>query len=104
MVELEPGQLVLSTAGRDQGRAFLVLGFEETHHGTFVYVADGKYRKVHRPKRKNIKHLKATKLKEQEISNRLKTGSAVSNAELKKAVAGLLAIYQENSEAGEGGR
>ncbi|NLC77816.1 MAG: RNA-binding protein [Clostridia bacterium] len=103
-MELEPGQLVLSTAGRDQGRAYLVLGLDEALHGTFVYVADGKYRKLDRPKRKNIKHLQATKLKDREISNRLKAGIAVSNAELKKAVAGLLAIYQENSEAGEGGR
>lgn len=103
-MELDPGQLVLSTAGRDKGRPYLVLGLEETTHGIFVYVADGKYRKAHRPKRKNIKHLKATKLKEQEIGSRLKEGKAVSNTELYRAVAGLLAIYQEDSEFGEGGR
>lgn len=95
---LEPGQLVFSIAGRDKGRAYLVMGFDNAAYGTFVYVADGKYRKVQCPKRKNIKHLKATKLKDREIGSQIETGSSLSNVEVRKRLADLLAAYQENAE------
>ncbi|HHW06104.1 MAG TPA: RNA-binding protein [Clostridia bacterium] len=95
--ELEPGQLVISVAGRDRGRAYLVAGYDNAKYGTFVYVVDGKYRPVQRPKRKNIKHLKATQLKAEEIGSRLETGNPVSNVEIRKKLADLLAIYREDS-------
>lgn len=95
---LEPGQLVFSIAGRDKGRAYLVMGIDNATYGTFVYVADGKYRQVQRPKRKNIKHLKATKLKAQEIGSRVEAGASLSNVEVRKKLAELLAICQENTE------
>lgn len=94
----EPGQLVFSIAGRDKGRAYLVMGLDNAVYGTFVYVADGEYRKVQRPKRKNIKHLKATKLKDQDIGSRVEIGASLSNVEVRKRLADLLAIYQENTE------
>lgn len=50
------GQLVTSKAGRDAGRKYVVIGFSDPG---FVLVADGKIRKISRPKRKNLKHLVA---------------------------------------------
>lgn len=95
---LEPGQLVISTAGRDQGKAFIVIGIEQLLHGTYAYIADGGQRKVHQPKRKSIKHLKASQLKAPEINAKLIQGAIVSNAELRKTVAALVAIYEGNPE------
>lgn len=48
--------IVKATAGRDSGRYFVILKNEDR----FVFIADGKTRKLESPKRKNIKHLKLT--------------------------------------------
>ena len=53
---LSVGQLVTSRAGRDSGRKYVVIGFDESG---YVLVADGMIRKINRPRRKNVKHLVA---------------------------------------------
>lgn len=50
------GTVVKSVAGRDQGRYYMVTKLE----GQAVYIADGKLRRLSRPKRKNQKHLQLT--------------------------------------------
>lgn len=50
------GTVVKATAGRDSGRLFVIVGAQ----GSDVFIADGKTRKLCKPKRKNTKHLKAT--------------------------------------------
>ncbi|MCJ7806153.1 MAG: KOW domain-containing RNA-binding protein [Clostridia bacterium] len=54
MVELKPGQLVRSLAGRDKGKHYLVL--RETSP-VYVLLVDGRSRPVDRPKKKNKAHL-----------------------------------------------
>jgi len=44
---------VLSLAGKDKGKIFLVIKSDND----YVYIADGKRRKVDKPKRKNKKHV-----------------------------------------------
>jgi len=51
---MEKGRVVLSIAGRDAGRLFLILSVE----GDFALIADGKVRRLEAPKRKRLKHLK----------------------------------------------
>lgn len=50
---MQRGQIVYSKAGRDKGCFFAVLKVE----GNRCAVADGKKRRVERPKLKNVKHL-----------------------------------------------
>lgn len=50
---MESGALVISLAGHDAGRIYLVVSEDER----FVYLSDGKEHKLARPKRKNIKHI-----------------------------------------------
>ena len=50
------GMIVLSKAGHDSGRLMLVTATDDS----FVYVADGKERKLEKPKRKNPLHLSKT--------------------------------------------
>ncbi|HBB19087.1 MAG TPA: hypothetical protein DCZ62_01465 [Ruminococcus sp.] len=50
------GSVVKAQAGRDSGGFFAVVGLEEE----YCFIADGKSRKLERPKRKNIKHLSFT--------------------------------------------
>lgn len=54
MVELKPGQLVRSLAGRDKGKHYLVLGELDK---SYVLLVDGRSRPVARPKKKNKAHL-----------------------------------------------
>jgi len=54
MVELKPGQLVRSLAGRDKGKHYLVL--RELDQRT-VLLVDGRSRPLSRPKKKNKAHL-----------------------------------------------
>ena len=50
------GSVVKSQAGHDKGRFYVVVKVE----GTCAYIADGKLRKLEKPKRKNLKHLSPT--------------------------------------------
>ena len=54
MRTMEKGRVVLSAAGRDAGRLFLILSVE----GDFALIADGKVRRRETPKRKRLKHLR----------------------------------------------
>lgn len=51
------GSIVRAKAGRDKNNFFVVLNTD----GTYADIADGKRRKVEKPKRKKIIHLAETK-------------------------------------------
>lgn len=50
------GTVVISCAGHDCGRAMMVVRID----GDFIFVADGKERKLEKPKKKNQKHVRLT--------------------------------------------
>ena len=50
------GSVVKALAGRDQDRLFVAVAVEDR----CVFIADGKERKLEKPKRKNIKHISPT--------------------------------------------
>ncbi len=54
MLEIKTGSIVKSMAGHDSGGYFLVLRRE----GDYVLLADGKRRKIEKPKRKKQKHVR----------------------------------------------
>ena len=53
---IQAGSAVLSLAGHDKGKIFAVIGVADQNH---VLIADGKRRKIEKPKKKKLKHLKA---------------------------------------------
>lgn len=55
-MEIKAGRVVISSAGHDGGRRMVVTGAD----GGYVFVADGKERKLDSPKKKNIKHVQIT--------------------------------------------
>ena len=55
-MNITAGTVVISRAGHDCGRAMLVVRID----GGFLFVADGKERKLEKPKKKNRKHVRAT--------------------------------------------
>ena len=49
------GRMAVSTQGRDKGRVFIIV---DTPEENFVMLADGKLRRLEKPKRKKLKHIK----------------------------------------------
>lgn len=76
------GSVVRSDAGHDSGSFYAVL---ETD-GAFAWIADGRVRKLQKPKKKNLKHLKptGTVLDEQALqtNNRLKKALSAFNQDV----------------------
>ena len=52
-MEVDKSSLIVSKAGRDKGQLFYVIDTDEQ----YVYLADGKSRKLEKPKRKKRKHV-----------------------------------------------
>ena len=52
-MKLKTGSVVRADAGRDCNSFFVVISVEEN----YCFIADGKSRKLDKPKRKNIKHI-----------------------------------------------
>lgn len=70
------GKIVYSISGRDKGKYLAVINCDKN----YVWVADGKERKLETPKRKNIKHISLT-------AESLNSDQLKSNKSLKKAIA-----------------
>ena len=56
-MEATPGMIVRSKAGHDKGRFMVITAVE----GDFAFAADGKERKLSKPKKKRLKHLSVTR-------------------------------------------
>jgi ribosomal protein L14E/L6E/L27E len=85
-LRFSPGQLVISRAGRDRGRAYLVVAVDTR----WVWVADGAVRDVRRPKRKNPRHLAPTGRVAEELAQLPPGAREWSNRRVREAVARLL--------------
>lgn len=82
-MDIYPGKVVLSTAGRDKDRYFVVLSVLNN----FCYISDGKIRKVDMPKKKKIKHLRVTEFFLENIANKLIEEQTVTNSMIRRAIA-----------------
>ena len=71
-MEYRVGQLVRSKAGRDKGIDFVVV---KSHNG-YVYVADGRMRKLENPKKKKIKHIQGSYKVSDSLAELIESGSA----------------------------
>lgn len=75
------GQIVKSIQGRDKGRNFVVIGeFDQDH----ILIADGKLRKVSKPKKKKLKHIAKYNVISEEIRESIMSGRRLNNAFIKK--------------------
>jgi len=85
--------VVISLNGRDGGKRFLVV---ETEDG-YSLIADGKGRRIEKPKRKKNKHLKLEGKAGALITEKLISGGNVTNNELRKALAAYAATRDDPS-------
>ena len=84
-MEITPGQVVYSKCGRDKGCAFIVISSEVG----YVYIADGKTRRLEKPKRKKVKHIQPTKYVFADIKEKVINEGCLLNADLRKALKGI---------------
>ena len=78
-MDFRDGNIVLSKAGRDKGKYFIVLKVVDSE---FVLIADGGLRKVDNPKLKKCKHLENTGKTSERVCQKLAEGTRVTNPEL----------------------
>ena len=76
------GSIVLSLAGRDKGNYFVVTDITDN----FAYIVDGKIHKVENPKLKKLKHMSVQDYKVEDLTNKIKNKSKITNQEVKKAL------------------
>lgn len=83
MQAIKPYEIVLSLAGHDRGRLYLVIGEE----GGRLLLADGRGRKLDAPKRKSPKHLRCVGTSAHPAVERLHRGEPVTDRQLRCALA-----------------
>lgn len=86
--------VVLSTSGRDSGNTFFVVGVD----GDYALIADGKVRRLEKPKRKKQKHLSFVRHGDGRIAEKLRSGERVSNGDIRRALQSAI-----NAPEAEGG-
>jgi len=81
--DLTIADVVVSTAGRDEGKLFYVLEADSV----YLTLADGKGRTIEKPKRKKRKHTKKVLRSETRVANKIRNGDKVLNSELRRDLA-----------------
>ena len=83
MMGPELGVLAISRAGHDRGRVFLIVGRSGSE---YVLLADGKTRKLDRPKKKKLRHVMLLPERNLEIAEAIFEGRPLSDADLRRAL------------------
>ena len=83
LIDIKPGSIILSRAGRDKGRYFVVMRVEEN----FCLLVDGDLRKIDKMKRKKIKHIKWARSDSEFIAGKIAAGTKPTNSEVRRALA-----------------
>ena len=75
--------VVMPTAGRDQGKIFYVIKEDPQ----YLYLANGKDRTLDKPKQKKRKHVQKVLRSETRVAGKLRSGDKVLNSELRRDLA-----------------
>ncbi|HBN85646.1 MAG TPA: RNA-binding protein [Clostridiales bacterium] len=82
-MDFQPGDAVLSKAGRDKGKVFVILAVREPD---YIALADGDLRKIENPKLKKVKHVRHTGIQLPSIVEMINAGERISNSAIRKAL------------------
>ena len=92
-MRIKIADVVVSLNGRDKGKRFLIIGTQDE----YSLLADGKGRRIEKPKRKKNKHLKLEDNSHGPLAEKLIGGIKVTNNEIRRALA------QYSADKGEKG-
>ncbi len=82
MITYKPGEFVISKTGHDKDSLYVII----REDSEYVYLVDGKYKKLENPKRKNRKHVQCIHYNEPDLSERIENQRPVSNQEIAAAI------------------
>ncbi len=82
-MDVEAGQIVISRAGRDKDKRFLIYKILDE---SYVLVVDGNLRKIQKPKKKKIKHLILTQYVVWDLKQKISKELEVSDSEVRLAI------------------
>ena len=88
--------VVVSTAGHDQGKLFYVIDED----ANYLVLANGKDRTLDKPKRKKRRHVQKVLRSETRVAAKLLAGDKVLNSELRRDLAYLSQHLQSNNLGG----
>ena len=94
--DINISDVVVSTAGRDQGQLYYVIGTDDM----FLMLVNGKDRTLDKPKRKKRKHVQKVLRSETRVAQKLLHGDKVLNGELRRDLAFLAREMQANNLGG----
>ena len=94
--DLQIADVVSSVAGRDAGKWFYVIKTEDN----YLYLVNGKDRRIEKPKRKKRKHAAKVLRSETRVAAKLLAGDKVLNSELRRDLAYLSQHLQSNNLGG----
>ncbi len=82
MITYELAQIVKSVAGRDKDDYFLIIDIK----GEFLFLVDGKNRRLEKPKKKKKKHVAITHYISEDIKSKLDEGHKLNNADIRRSI------------------
>lgn len=94
--DIRISDVVVSTAGRDRGEWFYVIDEDPD----YLMLANGKDRRLEKPKRKKRKHVQKVLRSETRVAAKLLSGDKVLNGELRRDLAFLARDMQANNLGG----
>ena len=94
--DIQISDVVISTAGRDQGKLFYVIGTDPV----YLMLANGKDRTLDKPKRKKRKHVQKVLCAETRVALKISNGDKVLNSELRRDLAFQSRALQSNNLGG----
>lgn len=95
-MEINISDIILSTAGRDRGKLFYVIGTD----GAYILIANGKERKLEHPKRKKLKHVRRVTRTNSRVAEKIANGDKVLNSELRRDLAEQSRIHESQNQGG----
>ena len=81
-MEITTGTIVKSLAGHDKEEVFFILREE----GEYVYLVDGKYRALDKPKKKNRKHVETVSCEMDGPGKKIRENQRVTDEEIARFI------------------
>ena len=95
-MEVSKADMIVSLAGRDKGQLFFVIDTDDQ----FVYLADGKGRRLESPKRKKRRHGRKRPLYACRVAEKIRNGDKVLNSELRRELAVIGQTFNSQNQGG----
>ena len=84
------GYFAKSLAGHDHSNVYIIVDADNE----YVYLVDGKLKKVDNPKKKKIKHIQIIKRTDDTITDKINNNIALTNEDIKYAIKKLFVTAQ----------